>query len=86
MTTPPFPPDIILISPGDTAHQPGCWHNDEAGIRSGEHPGWGWIPDATAEQWKSIGEDRPLRATHGETSREATTRCRHCPSEWAPGS
>ncbi|MEV2278806.1 hypothetical protein AB0I72_24790 [Nocardiopsis sp. NPDC049922] len=86
MTTPPFPPNTILISPRNVAHQLGCQHNDETEIRSDEHSGWGWIPEATAEQWKGVGEDRPLRATHGETSRGATTRCKHCPSGWAPGS
>ncbi|MCY9783148.1 hypothetical protein KIK06_04490 [Nocardiopsis sp. EMB25] len=86
MTTPPFPPDTILISPRSMAHQLGCWHNDEAKVRSGEHPGWGWVHGATAEQWKGVGEGRPLPAAHGDTSLSATVRCTTCPGEWTPGS
>ncbi|GAA0978014.1 MULTISPECIES: hypothetical protein [Nocardiopsidaceae] len=81
MDTLPFGPNAILISPTDMAHKVGCWHNDEPRIRSGEHPGWGWIPEAAAEQWLRIGEGQPLQATEGDTSRSAQRRCKTCPSD-----
>lgn len=79
MDTPPFGPNAILISPTLTAHRPGCFHNDDRLIRSGEHPGWGWIPEAAPERWLRVSPNHPLRATAGDTSRSAKKRCGHCP-------
>lgn len=79
MDTPPFGPNAILISPSSMAHRPGCGHNDDGLIRSGEHREWGWVPEAASDQWLRIGESLPLRATHGDLSRSAVKRCKDCP-------
>ncbi|MFJ9557785.1 hypothetical protein ACIRPH_28575 [Nocardiopsis sp. NPDC101807] len=81
MDTLPFGPNAILIHSSATAHRVGCRHNDEALIRSGDHSGWGWIPEATAEQWLRIDEGQALQATEGNTSLSAKRRCKHCPGD-----
>ncbi len=78
MDTPPFGPNAILVSPTRMAHRPGCGHNDEPRIRSGEHSGWGWISEAAAEEWLRISADHPLQATEGDVSLLASKRCRDC--------
>lgn len=78
MDTPPFGPDTVLIGSSKKAHRPGCQHNDDTMIRSGEHAGWGWVPQVSPEQWLRINQTNPLRATHGNTSRVAVKRCKHC--------
>lgn len=80
MDTPPFGPNAILIHPDGKAHRPGCFHNDDTKIHAHVYErNWGWIPEASAEQWLRIGEGYSLRATDGDTNRTATKRCQHCP-------
>ncbi|WP_159944392.1 MULTISPECIES: hypothetical protein [unclassified Nocardiopsis] len=79
MDTPPFEPDAVLIHREGTAHRPGCFHNDDRLIRSGEHGGWGWVSGIPAERWLRISPSHPLKAAEGDTSRLATKRCAHCP-------
>lgn len=78
MDTSPFDPDTILIRQRGKAHRPGCQHNDEDRIRSGEDEGWGWVREATPEQWLRISPENPLHATDGYTLSAATERCSHC--------
>ncbi|MFD6949084.1 hypothetical protein A6A08_06920 [Nocardiopsis sp. TSRI0078] len=70
-----FPAGTLLISPRGVAHRPGCLHQSDSEIKA---PLWGWIPDADPQLWRRLGESSPARATHGNTERLATRRCRSC--------
>ncbi|WP_241661387.1 hypothetical protein [Thermomonospora catenispora] len=73
-----FAPDTILISRQNMAHIPGaCGHMTEEHVRDPDN-GWGWIPDPDPGLWHRISPANPARATEGDTSRVATTRCSSC--------
>ncbi|WP_159944382.1 MULTISPECIES: hypothetical protein [unclassified Nocardiopsis] len=70
-----FPAGTLLISPRGVAHRPGCPHQSDCEIKA---PLWGWIPDAAPQLRHRLGENSPARATHGNTERLATRRCKSC--------
>ncbi|MBQ1080961.1 MULTISPECIES: hypothetical protein [unclassified Nocardiopsis] len=65
----------IHIHSSGKAHLPGCQHQYPSGVSA---PKWGWVLDADPSVWRRISEGSPLRATHGNTDRVATSRCKDC--------
>lgn len=65
----------IIVSPAGNAHLPDCPHLSDSEICD---PKFGWVTDAPPDQWRLISEERPLRATHGNTNRVATRICDTC--------
>ena len=70
-----FPVDTILISPRGLAHRPGCVHQSDSEV---DAPSWGWILHPEPQLWRRLDTSSPVRATHGNTERVATRRCRSC--------
>ncbi|OOC54255.1 MULTISPECIES: hypothetical protein [Nocardiopsis] len=70
-----LPGKAILISPRGVAHRPGCLHQSESEVKA---PLWGWITDPDPRLWRRLSAGSPARATHGNTERVATRRCRSC--------
>jgi hypothetical protein len=73
-----FEPDVLLISSKNMAHIPGaCSHHTEDDVLNPAN-GWGWISNPAPDLWRRITPDNPVPATHGNTSRAATSRCSDC--------
>ncbi|MFG3525198.1 hypothetical protein ACGF8B_00475 [Streptomyces sp. NPDC047917] len=67
--------NTIIISEAENAHYPGCNHLSDSEIRAAK---FGWVTDPAPDEWQLISEERPLRATYGNTDRIAVRRCQTC--------